>query len=143
MEPRNLTFEQAAAIPVAGLTALQGLPDRAHLRPGHKALVYGAGGGVGTSAVQIARAFGAHVTAVTSTHNVDLLRSIGADDVIDYTKEDFTRRGDRHDILFDLGADRSFANCRLLSDQPGLEECDGMGTGRAVANHEARSGPSR
>ena len=113
-KPRNLTFEQAAAIPVAGLTALQGLRDKAHLRPGQRVLIYGAGGGVGTFAVQIAKALGAHVTAVSSTRNVDLVRSIGADEVMDYTKEDFTKRGQRYDILFDIGANRSFADCRRV-----------------------------
>ncbi len=113
-KPRNLTFEQAAAIPVAGVTALQGLRDKAHVQPGQRVLIYGAGGGVGTFAVQIARSLGAHVTAVSSTRNVDLLRSIGADEVVDYTKEDFTRRGQRYDVLFDIGANRSFADCRRV-----------------------------
>ena len=113
-KPRNLTFEQAAAIPVAGVTALQGLRDKAHVQPGQRVLIYGAGGGVGTFAVQIAKALGAHVTAVSSTGNVDLVRSIGADEVIDYTKEDFTKRGQRYDVLFDIGANRSFADCRRV-----------------------------
>jgi len=113
-KPRNLTFEQAASIPSAGCTALQGLRDKAQLEAGQRVLVYGAGGGVGTFAVQIAKALGAHVTAVTSTGNVDLMRSIGADEVIDYTKEDFTRRGERYDVLFDIGADRSDADCRRV-----------------------------
>ena len=111
-KPRNLTFEQAAAIPVAGFTALQGLRDKAHVQPGQRVLIYGAGGGVGTFTVQIAKALGAHVTAVTSTRNLDLVRAIGADEVVDYTKEDFTRRGQRYDVLFDIGANRSFADCR-------------------------------
>jgi NADPH:quinone reductase-like Zn-dependent oxidoreductase len=128
-KPRNLTFEQAAAIPVAGVTALQGLRDRAHLQPRQRVLVYGAGGGVGTFAVQIAKAFGAHVTAVTGTRNVDLLRSIGADEVIDYTKEDFTRRGDRHDILFDLGANRPFADCRRVLAENGTHVLAGAPNG--------------
>jgi NADPH:quinone reductase-like Zn-dependent oxidoreductase len=113
-KPRNLTFEQAAAIPVAGFTALQGLRDKAHVQPGQRVLIYGAGGGVGTFAVQIAKSLGAHVTAVSSTRNVDLVRSIGADEVIDYTKEDFTKRGQRYDVLFDIGANRSFADCRRV-----------------------------
>jgi NADPH:quinone reductase-like Zn-dependent oxidoreductase len=112
--PRSLTFEQAAALPVAGVTALQGLRDMARVRPGQRVLVYGAGGGVGTFTVQIARALGAHVTAVSGTGNLDLLRSIGADDVIDYTREDFTRSGQRYDVLFDIGANRSFADCRRV-----------------------------
>jgi NADPH:quinone reductase-like Zn-dependent oxidoreductase len=104
--PRALTFEQAAAMPVAGCTALQGMRDRARVQPGQRVLVYGAGGGTGTFAVQIAKAFGAHVTAVTRTEHMELLRSIGADDVIDYTREDFTRLGRRWDVVFDIGADR-------------------------------------
>ena len=114
LKPHQLTFEQAAAIPVAGVTALQGLRDEAHVQPGQRVLIYGAGGGVGTFAVQIARSLGAHVTAVSSTRNADLVRSIGADEVIDYTKEDFTRRGQRYDVLFDIGANRSFADCRRV-----------------------------
>jgi NADPH:quinone reductase-like Zn-dependent oxidoreductase len=113
-KPRNVTFEQAAAIPGAGCTALQGLRDKAHVQPGQRVLVYGAGGGVGTFAVQIARSLGAHVTAVTCTTNVGLVRSIGADEVIDYTMEDFTERGQRYDVLFDIGANRSFADCRRV-----------------------------
>jgi NADPH:quinone reductase-like Zn-dependent oxidoreductase len=107
LKPRPLTFDQAAAMPVAGCTALQGLRDKAQIQPGQRVLIYGAGGGTGTFAVQIAKALGAHVTAVTRTEHLALLRSIGADDVIDYTREDFTRRGERYDVVFDIGADRS------------------------------------
>ncbi len=114
LKPRNLTFEQAAAIPVAGLTALQGLRDKASLQSGQSVLIYGAGGGTGTFAVQIATALRAHVTAVTSTKNMDLVRSLGADEVVDYTKEDFTRRGRSYDVLFDIGANRSLADCRRV-----------------------------
>ncbi|TMQ72111.1 MAG: NAD(P)-dependent alcohol dehydrogenase [Candidatus Eisenbacteria bacterium] len=110
LKPRPLTFEQAAAMPVAGFTALQGLRDKAQVHPGQKVLIYGAGGGTGTFAVQIAKAFGARVTAVTRTEHVDLLRSIGADEVIDYTREEFTRRGERYDVVLDIGADRSPAD---------------------------------
>jgi NADPH:quinone reductase-like Zn-dependent oxidoreductase len=113
-KPRNLTFEQAATLGVAALTALQGLRDKACLHPGQRVLVYGAGGGVGTFAVQIAKALGAHVTAVSSTTNMALLRSIGADEVIDYTKEDFTKSGQRYDVLFDVGGDRSLSDCRRV-----------------------------
>jgi NADPH:quinone reductase-like Zn-dependent oxidoreductase len=118
-KPRGLTFEQAAALGGAGCTALQGLRDHAHLRPGQRVLVYGAGGGVGTFAVQIAKALGAHVTAVTATANLDLLRSIGADEVVDYTKEDFTGRGQRYDVVFDIGADRREADYRRVLEQNG------------------------
>jgi len=115
-KPRDLTFEQAAAIPVAGCTGLQGLRDKARLQPGQRVLIYGAGGGVGTFAVQIARSLGAHVTAVTRTGSMDLVRSIGADEAVDYTKEDFTGRGQRYDILFDIGANRPLADCgRVLA----------------------------
>ena len=111
LKPHALTFEQAAAIPVAGCTALQGLRDTAQVQAGQRVMIYGAGGGVGTFAVQIAKALGAHVTALTRTEHMDLLRSIGADHVINYTREDFTRRGERYDVLFDIGADRSSADC--------------------------------
>ena len=115
-KPRSLTFEQAAAVPVAGCTALQGLRDKGQVKAGQRVLIYGAGGGVGTFAVQIAKSLGAHVTAVSSTTNLDLLRSIGADRVIDYTQEDFTKSGQRCDVLFDLGANRSLADCsRVLA----------------------------
>ena len=110
-KPRNLTFEQAAALPVAGCTALQGLRDTGRVAAGQRVLIYGAGGGVGTFAVQIAKALGASVTAVTSTGNVELMRSIGADEVIDYLQEDFTQRGPGHEVVFDLGANRSLADC--------------------------------
>ncbi|MGA2263521.1 MAG: NAD(P)-dependent alcohol dehydrogenase, partial [Acidobacteriota bacterium] len=114
LKPSNLTFEQAAAIPIAGCTALQGLRDNSHVLPGQRVLIYGAGGGVGTFAVQIAKSLGAHVTAVTNSENVDLLHSIGADEVIDYAREDFTRRADRYDVLFDIGANRTYADCRRV-----------------------------
>lgn len=113
-KPRNLTFEQAAGIPFAGCTALQGLRDKARVRAGQSVLIYGAGGGVGTFAIQIARSLGAHVTAVTSTRNVEMLRSIGADVVIDYKREDFTLSEQRHDVIFDIGANRAFSDCRRV-----------------------------
>jgi NADPH:quinone reductase-like Zn-dependent oxidoreductase len=113
-KPRNLTFEQAATLGIAALTALQGLRDKACVHPGQRVVIYGAGGGVGTFAVQIAKALGAEVTAVSGARNVELMRSIGADDVVDYTKEDFTRRRERYDVLFDIGGDRSLSDCRRV-----------------------------
>jgi NADPH:quinone reductase-like Zn-dependent oxidoreductase len=110
--PKGLTFEQAAAVPVAGQTALQGLRDKGGIQAGQRVLINGAGGGVGTFAVQIAKAFGADVTAVTSTQNVDMVRSIGADRVVDYSRDDFTRGGQRYDLIFDCGGNRSMSRMR-------------------------------
>ncbi|HEX6504137.1 MAG TPA: NAD(P)-dependent alcohol dehydrogenase [Terriglobales bacterium] len=100
-KPESVSFEQAAAVPIAGITALQALRDAAHLQAGQKVLINGAAGGLGTFAVQIAKSFGAHVTGVCSTKNVELVRSLGADRVIDYTCEDFTKNGERYDLLLD------------------------------------------
>ena len=110
-KPTSLTFEQAAAVPLAALTALQALRDTGNVQPGQKVLINGASGGVGTFAVQIAKAFGAEVTGVCSTRNVDMVRSIGADQVVDYTQEDFTKSGQRYDLIVDT-ADRSLSDCR-------------------------------
>lgn len=110
--PANLTFEQAAAVPVAGCTALQALRDHGQLQSGQTVLIYGSGGGVGTFAAQIAKALGATVTAVTNTGNLELLRSIGADQVIDYNREDFTRNGRRYDLIVDLGGNRRVSTMR-------------------------------
>ena len=113
-KPRNVSFEQAAAVGVAGYTALQGLRDIAGVRSGQRVLVHGAGGGVGTFSVQIAKALGAHVTAVTGENKVDIVRSLGADEVIDYTKEDFTQRPARFDVVFDVAATRSIGSLRRV-----------------------------
>lgn len=114
LKPANVTFEQAAAVPVAGLTALQGLRDKGQIQSGQNVLVNGASGGVGTHAVQIAKSFGAEVTAVCSTKNVDTARSIGADHVIDYIQEDFTQCDQRYDLMFDVPGNRSLADCKRV-----------------------------
>jgi len=115
-KPGKLTFEQAAAVPIAGITALQALRDKGRLQPGQKVLINGASGGVGTFAVQIAKSFGAEVTGVCSTRNVDLLRSIGADHVIDYTREDFTKGTQHYDLILDnVGTHSLFEYRRVLN----------------------------
>jgi len=113
-KPAGLTFEEAAAVPVAALTALQGLRDHGQLQPGQKVLVNSASGGVGTFAVQIAKALGAEVTGVCSTRNVEQARSLGADHVIDYTGVDFTRTGERYDLILDIAGSKSWSQCRRV-----------------------------
>ena len=111
-KPANLTFEQAAVVAISGLTALQGLRDRAKVRPDQKVLIVGASGGVGTYAVQVAKVFGAHVTGVCSTTKVDLVRSLGADHVIDYTREDFADGQQRYEVILDVGGNASLSRLR-------------------------------
>ena len=125
-KPGNVSFEQAASIPTA-LVALQGLRDTGHLKAGQKILINGASGGVGTFAVQIAKAFGAEVTGVCSTRNVDLVRSIGADHVIDYTKEDYTKSDQRYDVIYDLVNNHSFAERRRILKPGGICVLAGIG----------------
>lgn len=116
-KPANLTFEQAATVPMAGLVALQAMRDQGKVRAGRNVLINGASGGIGTFAVQIAKAFGADVTAVVSTRNVELLRSLGADHVIDYTKQDFTRGSERYDVILDNVSNHSLSALRgVLAD---------------------------
>ena len=111
-KPANLSFGQAAVVAISGVTALQGLRDRGRVKPGQKVLIIGASGGVGTYAVQLARVFGAEVTAVCSTTKVDLVRSLGADHVIDYTQDDFAQGGQRHDVILDIGGNASLSRLR-------------------------------
>jgi len=118
-KPGGMTFEQAAAVPVAGMTALQGLRDKGGLQPGEHVLINGASGGVGTFAVQIAKAFGAEVTGVCSTPNLEMIRSIGADHVIDYTREDFTKSGKKYDLILDIAGSRPLSACRRVMTPSG------------------------
>ena len=127
MKPSNITFEQAGSVGVAGVTALQGLRDKGHIQAGQKVLVNGASGGVGTFAVQIAKAFSAEVTAVCSTRNVDLVKSIGADHVIDYTREDFTKTDQRYDMIYDLVGNHSFSERRQILTPNGICVLAGIG----------------
>jgi len=120
LKPASLTFEQAAAVPTAGLAALQGLRNVGKVQPGQKVLINGASGGVGTFAVQIAKALGAEVTGVCSTRNVKMVRSLGADHVVDYTQEDFTRNGQRYDLILDNAGNRSFSDLRRALTPQGV-----------------------
>jgi NADPH:quinone reductase-like Zn-dependent oxidoreductase len=131
-KPANVTFEQAAAVPVAATTALQGLRRVAGLQAGQRLLVNGASGGVGSFVVQLAKAWGAHVTAVTSTRNVDLARSIGADAVIDYTRDDFTRTGERYDVVFDAVGNRSVGDFRRVVAKTGTLVLCGAGSHKKI-----------
>ena len=125
LKPANITFEEAAAVPVGGITALQGLRDTARIQPGQKILIQGASGSVGIFAVQLAKAFGAEVTAVCSTRNLDMARSLGADYVIDYTREDFTRSGKQYDLIFAVNGYHSLWAYRRALNSGGLYVCAG------------------
>jgi NADPH:quinone reductase-like Zn-dependent oxidoreductase len=120
LKPDNVTFEEAASAPVAGLTALQGLRDKGRIQPGQRVLINGAAGGVGTFAVQIAKSFGANVTGVCSTGNVDLVRSLGADRVVDYTQQDFTKGEERYDLILDCVGNHSFSEYRRILNPRGV-----------------------
>jgi NADPH:quinone reductase-like Zn-dependent oxidoreductase len=120
LKPANVSFEQAAAVPIAALTALQALRDKGHIKAGQKVLINGASGGVGTFAVQIAKAFGAEVTGVCSTKNVELVRSLGADHVVDYTREDFTRGTERYDLIVDNVSTHSVPDYRRVLNTNGI-----------------------
>lgn len=139
LKPARVTFEQAASLPIAAITALQGLRDCARLQPGQKVLVNGAAGGVGTFAVQIAKHIGAIVTGVCSTRNVEFVRSIGADAVVDYTHDDFAKSGTRYDAIFDLVGNRPLSDLRrALLPHGVLVPCGGGGPGRSSLQLFAR-----
>ncbi|GES05915.1 NADPH:quinone reductase [Acrocarpospora corrugata] len=131
-KPKNLSFEEAAAVPMAALTALLGLRDQGRIKPGQRVLINGASGGVGTFAVQLARVFGAQVTGVCSTRNVDLVRSLGAYDVVDYRKTDFTRNRRRYDLVVDVAGGRRVSACRRTLTPKGTYVVVGGQAGRWV-----------
>jgi NADPH:quinone reductase-like Zn-dependent oxidoreductase len=137
LKPASITFEQAASVPIAGITALQALRDKGQLQPGQKVLINGASGGVGTFAVQIAKSYGAEVTGVCSTRNVDLVKSLGADHVIDYTKEDFTKTDQLYDLIIDNVGNRSLSECRRVLKPKGTFVLVGGGG----ANEQGLIGP--
>lgn len=120
LKPDNMTFEQAASVPIAAVTALQALRDKGHLKPGQKVLINGASGGVGTFAVQIAKSFGAQVTGVCSTRNLEMVQSIGADHVIDYKREDYTKSGERYDLIIDMVGNHSLLQNRQVLTPEGI-----------------------
>jgi NADPH:quinone reductase-like Zn-dependent oxidoreductase len=133
VKPANVSFGEAAAAPIGGLTALQGLRDHGRVQAGHKVLIIGASGGVGTFAVQIAKALGAEVTGVCSTRNVDMVRSLGANRVVDYAREDFTRGEQRYDLIFQLAGTLSPAECRrVLAPKGALLVSSGESSGRVI-----------
>ena len=130
LKPTNLSFEEAAAVPMAAMTALIGVREVGNVQPGQKVLINGASGGVGTFAVQIAKAFGAEVTAVCSTRNREMVRSLGADQVIDYTREDFTQSKQRYDLVLDTVGNRTLSECRRILKPKGTFGATGGGGGR-------------
>jgi NADPH:quinone reductase-like Zn-dependent oxidoreductase len=129
LKPANITFQEAGSVDIAGVTALQAVRDKGKIQPGQKVLINGASGGVGTFAVQIAKSLGAEVTGVCSTRNVDLVKSLGADRVIDYTKEDFTKSDQRYDVIIDNVASRTLSECRRVLTSNGKYVLIGGGTG--------------
>jgi NADPH:quinone reductase-like Zn-dependent oxidoreductase len=139
VKPDNVTFEQAASVPVGALTALQGLRDKGQIQPGRKVLINGAAGGVGTFDVQIAKWFGADATGVCSTRNVEMVRSMGADQVIDYTQEDFTKSEQRYDLFFDCVGNHSLSACRRILNPKGIYVMVGGPSGRWMIGPLARA----
>jgi NADPH:quinone reductase-like Zn-dependent oxidoreductase len=137
LKPANITFEQAASVPIAAVTALQALRDKAQVQAGQRVLINGASGGVGTFAVQIAKSYGADVTGVCSTRNLDMVRSLGADHVIDYTKEDFTKTDQLYDVIIDNVGNRSLSECRRALKPKGIVVLIGGGG----ANEQGIIGP--
>jgi NADPH:quinone reductase-like Zn-dependent oxidoreductase len=127
LKPSNLTFEEAAAVPIAAITALQAVRDKGKVQPGQKVLINGASGGVGTFAVQIAKSFGAHVTGVSSTRNLELVRSLGADEVIDYTRENFTEGEQRYDVILDMVGNHPLSAYRRVLEPAGIHVLVGGG----------------
>ena len=140
-KPANVTFAQAAAIPVSALTALQAVRDRGHVQPGNHVLIIGASGGVGTFAVQIAKAAGAEVTGVCRTAKMDLVRSLGADHVIDYTRDDITAGGRRYDVILDIGGNRALQQLRRVLTPRGTLVIVGGETGGRWLGRQRPSAP--
>ncbi len=143
LKPDNVTFEQAASVPASGYIVLQNLRGLSDWPPGREVLINGAGGGVGALALQMMKAHGAHVTAVDSTGKLDMLRSLGADEVIDYTREDFTRRGARYDLIFDVPGNHTFSACRRALKPDGKGSTCSSGTRAMERRASASSDSSR